>query len=207
MKKTNYSPLFRTKPLFGLLVPVFLAASCAPNRSVTNSSIPSARTSKLGFTESSGAAAQSGAVRDVSQREAPAEADLLAANVLVVVAADGRQAKLKQKLVGLRAQLETRTESAKVASVKGARKISLPAKLLINKLLKKRNRLTEQRTSQINDAEAAQASGNNLVLVGLLLVIIGLLLALLAEAGSALATVGLVALVAGLVLAVIGLIA
>ena len=207
MKKTNYSLLLRTKSLPGLLVLVLLAASCVSNRSITDASISSARASKSGFTEPSGAAAQSGAdVRNVSQRETPAEADLLAANV-PVVASDGNQAKLKQKLSGLRAQLETWTEPAKVASVKGARKLSLPAKLLINKVLKKSNRLSEQRTSQINDVKATQASGNNLVLVGLLLVIIGLLLALLAEAGSALATVGLVALVAGLVLAVIGLIA
>ncbi|MBC7922058.1 MAG: hypothetical protein H7Z75_13330 [Ferruginibacter sp.] len=210
MKKTNYSPLLRTKSLPGLLTLIFLAASCVPNRSLTDSSsIPSvARASKTGLTEFTGAAAQSGAsVRDASQREAPDEADLLAANV-PAKAANSKQVNLKQKLVGLRAQLEkTRAAPAPPASAKGTPKIFLPTKLLINKLLKKSNRRSERPTSQINDVKATQASGNNLVLVGLLLVIIGLLLALLATEGSSLATVGLIALVAGLVLAVIGLVA
>lgn len=205
MKKTNYSPLLRTKLPLGLLVLIALATSCVSNRSVTDAaSLPSeARFSTATFTQPSGAAAQSSAnLRDLLQGEASDEAELLAANA--AVAASGKQAKLKQKLVELRAQLETRTEPSTLAPAKGARKIFLPTKLLVNKLLKKSNRLSEQRVRQINDVEKTQASGNNLVLVGLLLAIIGLLLALLTT--ETLATIGLVTLVAGLVLAVVGLV-
>ena len=197
MKRIFYTPSgisFRFSPsflLFAWLVAVTSSCTTKPYTSL-NYSQP------VTTTATTGAAAQSAS--DAWQATQPAgapEADeLLASNTTALT--DVKQEKLTNRLVDLKNQLEkiqAQKASQTVSINEGqlSKRASLPAKLLMKKLVKK--------TKHINDTQATHASGNSLVLIGVILAAVGLLVLLLGSNSA----VALVLLIVGIVLALAGL--
>lgn len=148
-----------------------------------------------------GAAAQTSSATSYTL---PAGDEPLVASNAPVDVSGIKDAKIKNKLSKVNEVLAKAQTNAQVQhDAKAGQKVPLALKGIANKTMKKAEKLLTKRENREFSTQKTAASGNNLVLVGLLLVIIGLLLALLTTGSTS--TVGLIVLIVGLVLALVGL--
>jgi hypothetical protein len=194
-----------------MLVFAFVGFSCTSSKHAMTSQPASLAVAQEFTHETTAAAAQSKhtSVGVLQQDNTPEVGELTASasNVNTVVK-DVKKDKLRQKLVQLQSQLEKmKAENAAPTAVNSdakPAKTPLTARLLMNKLTKKTNKVA--RTNQINDTEASKAnSSSSLLYLGVILAAVGLILVLVTS-GSA-ASAGLVILIIGVVMAVVGLLA